>query len=93
MGSDDLDLKKPRALSRPRVSRQHALTALALCLSLAGISAPVEQFLGSEHVGVFNKRIVQAALEARNGLVPTWIEGYQTDPAEREIFMPGGGVT
>ena len=50
---------------------------------------PVERFLTNEHVGVFNKRIVQAALEVKGGLVPTWIEGYQVDPAAREIFMPG----
>ena len=49
---------------------------------------PVERFLTSEHVGVFNKRIVQAALEVKCGLVPGWIEGYQVDPGIREIFMP-----
>jgi ADP-ribose pyrophosphatase YjhB (NUDIX family) len=54
---------------------------------------PVEEYLASEDVGVFNKRIVQAALESvENGakLVPTWIEGYQTEPERREIFMPAG---
>ena len=49
---------------------------------------PVEEYLASEYVGVFNKRIVQAALESRGSLVPVWIDGYQTDPAAREIFMP-----
>jgi 8-oxo-dGTP pyrophosphatase MutT (NUDIX family) len=50
---------------------------------------PVEEYLASEYVGVFNRRIVQAALGDDHTLVPTWIEGYQTDPAAREIFMPG----
>lgn len=49
---------------------------------------PVEDYMASEYVGIFNKRIVQAALNGCNRLVPVWIEGYQTDPAEREIFMP-----
>jgi 8-oxo-dGTP pyrophosphatase MutT (NUDIX family) len=49
---------------------------------------PVEEYMESEHVGVFNKRIVRAALNGGKRLVPTWIEGYQTDPARREIFMP-----
>jgi 8-oxo-dGTP pyrophosphatase MutT (NUDIX family) len=55
---------------------------------------PVEEYLASEDVGVFNKRIVQAALHSiGNGgkLVPTWIEGYQSEPDRREIFMPAGG--
>lgn len=49
---------------------------------------PVEEYLASEYVGIFNKRIVQAALNGDSGLVPAWIEGYQSDPADREIFMP-----
>jgi 8-oxo-dGTP diphosphatase len=48
---------------------------------------PVEEYLASEEVGIFNKRIVEAALQEAS-LVPTWIDGYQTDPAVREIFMP-----
>jgi 8-oxo-dGTP pyrophosphatase MutT (NUDIX family) len=48
---------------------------------------PVQEYLASEDVGVFNKRIVQAALNGAS-LVPTWIEGYQSDPDRREIFMP-----
>jgi 8-oxo-dGTP pyrophosphatase MutT (NUDIX family) len=51
---------------------------------------PVEEYLASEDVGLFNKRIVEAAL-AGQSMVPVWIEGYQTDPAEREIFMPACG--
>ena len=52
---------------------------------------PVEAYLASEYVGIFNKRIVQTALHAAGALVPTWINGYQSDPAAREIFMPGSG--
>jgi 8-oxo-dGTP pyrophosphatase MutT (NUDIX family) len=48
---------------------------------------PVKDYLESEDVGVFNKRIVQAALNGAS-MVPTWIVGYQTDPDRREIFMP-----
>jgi 8-oxo-dGTP diphosphatase len=49
---------------------------------------PVEAFLANEHVGVFNKRVVQAALENAGGLVSSWIAGYEFDSAMREIFMP-----
>lgn len=48
---------------------------------------PVQEYLESEDVGVFNKRIVQAALNGAS-MVPTWIEGYQNEPDRREIFMP-----
>ena len=50
---------------------------------------PVHEYLTSEYVGVFNRRIVEAALEGQDLLVPAWIEGYQTDGDRREIFMPG----
>lgn len=50
---------------------------------------PVQEYLTSEYVGIFNRRIVEAALDEHCHLVPTWIEGYQTDPGQREIFMPG----
>jgi len=50
---------------------------------------PVQDYLDHQDVGIFNKRIVQAALSDRCLLVPTWIEGYQTEPDRREIFMPG----
>jgi 8-oxo-dGTP pyrophosphatase MutT (NUDIX family) len=53
---------------------------------------PVQEYLDSEDVGVFNKRIVQAALNGAS-LVPTWIEGYQTEPDRREIFMPAAPCT
>jgi len=47
---------------------------------------PVETYLASEHVGVFNKRIVQAALCDDHHLVTVAVEGYESD--EREVFMP-----
>ena len=49
---------------------------------------PVQEYLTSEYVGIFNKRIVEAALNSHGHLVPAWIEGYPTDPKVREIFMP-----
>ena len=55
---------------------------------LESLWMPVQEFLSSEHVGIFNKRIVQATLESAGGLAPAWIEGYQVDPVTREIFMP-----
>ena len=67
----------------------HEITAdeeeIAECLWM-----PVQEYLDSEDVGVFNKRIVQAALNGAS-MVPTWIEGYQTDPAQRELFFPDNG--
>ncbi|MBN1936915.1 MAG: NUDIX domain-containing protein [Anaerolineae bacterium] len=48
---------------------------------------PVQDFLDNEHVGVFNRRIVEAALASRIYLAPQEIEGY-SDPVRREIFMP-----
>jgi 8-oxo-dGTP pyrophosphatase MutT (NUDIX family) len=53
-----------------------------------GLWMPVDDYLTSGDVGVFNKRIVQAALNGDGALVPTWIEGYQSEPAVREIFLP-----
>jgi len=53
---------------------------------------PVQAYMDSEDVGVFNKRIVQAALNGAS-LVPTWIDGYQSDPDRREIFMPAPPCT
>jgi 8-oxo-dGTP pyrophosphatase MutT (NUDIX family) len=47
---------------------------------------PVEEYLASDLVSVFNKRIVRAAL-ASPGVTPEWIEGYG-DPARYEFFMP-----
>ncbi len=49
---------------------------------------PVQDFLSHEHVGVFNKHIVHAALNGHCGLAPQWIDGYDVDPGSREIFLP-----
>ena len=51
---------------------------------------PVQEYLSSEDVGIFNKRIVEAALNG-SSLVTAWIDGYQTEPDRREIFMPAAG--
>lgn len=47
---------------------------------------PVEQYMASEYVGDFNKRIVRAALEWE-GIHTTWVDGYD-DPTTREFFFP-----
>lgn len=47
---------------------------------------PVDEYLNTEKVSPFNKRIVQAALGSP-GLVRVSIEGF-TDPEKREFFMP-----
>ena len=49
---------------------------------------PVETYLNSEHVGVFNKQIVKTALESP-GIAHVHVEGY-SDPERHEIFMPNG---
>jgi len=47
---------------------------------------PVADYLASDYVGVFNKRVVRAALESP-GIVPELIDGYG-DPVNFEFFMP-----
>ncbi len=47
---------------------------------------PVAEYLGSDEVGEFNKRIVEAALDGDGCLVPAEIEGYGAEA--REVFMP-----
>jgi 8-oxo-dGTP pyrophosphatase MutT (NUDIX family) len=47
---------------------------------------PVEEYLSSEYVSMFNRAIVQAALESP-GVVHAWIDGYD-DPVSREFFFP-----
>ena len=47
---------------------------------------PVDDYLASDLVSSFNKRIVRAALTGP-GVTPEWIEGH-TDPARYEFFMP-----
>jgi 8-oxo-dGTP pyrophosphatase MutT (NUDIX family) len=51
---------------------------------------PVQSYMASEYVGVFNKRIVRAAVES-SGVFPCWIDGY-ADPSRYEFFMPGGSI-
>ena len=48
---------------------------------------PVDDFLGSEEISVFNKSIVTAALDSE-GVTPTVIPGF--DDGTREFFMPRG---
>jgi len=50
----------------------------------------LERYLADEHVGVFNRRMVAAAVRGE-GLVPGWFEGYDADPESRELFVPGMG--
>ncbi len=47
---------------------------------------PVDEYLASEYVGIFNKRVVMAALESP-GVAPELIDGYG-DEVNYEIFMP-----
>ena len=48
---------------------------------------PVRDYLQSENVSAFNKRIVRASME-HPGFEPTWVDGYG-DPERYEFFMPG----
>jgi len=47
---------------------------------------PVDDYLNSEYVGTFNRRIVELAIN-HNGLESGWFEGYD-DPTLREFFVP-----
>jgi ADP-ribose pyrophosphatase YjhB (NUDIX family) len=47
---------------------------------------PVEDYMTSELVSAFNKRIVRAAMSGQ-GVRNEWVEGY-ADPARYEFFMP-----
>jgi len=47
---------------------------------------PVDEYLASEYVSVFNKKIVNAAIDTE-GFPTTWVEGY-ADPSRYEFFMP-----
>ncbi len=55
-----------------------------------GMWMPLERYLACEHIGIFNKQMVAAAVRGE-GLVPGWFEGYDADPERRELFVPGGG--
>jgi 8-oxo-dGTP pyrophosphatase MutT (NUDIX family) len=50
---------------------------------------PLERFLADEHVGLFNKQMVAAAVRGE-GLVPGWFEGWDVNPETHELFVPGG---
>lgn len=47
---------------------------------------PVADYMASDLVSAFNKRIVHAA-RAGQGVSPEWIDGY-ADPSKYEFFMP-----
>ena len=47
---------------------------------------PVAEYLESELVGLFNRRIVRAALNTP-GIPSVWVEGY-SNPATHEFFFP-----
>lgn len=49
---------------------------------------PVDEYLTHENVGLFNRRIVEMAINGQ-GLVPGWFDGYEPDPMSRELFLPG----
>jgi len=47
---------------------------------------PIDEYLSSDFVGTFNKKIVQAALES-SGISSTWVDGYDNH-ATHEFFFP-----
>lgn len=47
---------------------------------------PLEEFLRRDDVHAFNKGVVRQALASR-GWRTGWFEGYDADPAERELFF------
>ena len=51
---------------------------------------PVDTYLNTDSVSVFNKEIVRAAIES-SGFAPTTIDGYR-DPAKVEVFFPRDGT-
>jgi ADP-ribose pyrophosphatase YjhB (NUDIX family) len=48
---------------------------------------PLEDYLSSEYVGTFNRRMAEAAAKG-TGLVPGWFEGYDVSHETHEIFIP-----
>jgi len=50
---------------------------------------PVADYLESELVGLFNRRIVRAAL-ANPGVPSVWVDGY-SEPTTHEFFFPTEG--
>lgn len=51
---------------------------------------PVQDYLDNAHIGVLNRRAVQAALSA-GPLAGVKLEGYMGGPEAYEIFLPGSG--
>jgi mutator protein MutT len=51
---------------------------------------PVDEYLSTETVSIFNKEIVRAAIETP-GFVPIALDGYR-DPTQVEVFFPGNGT-
>lgn len=50
---------------------------------------PLDAFLEHPHVHAFNRGVVRAAM-GPGGLEPRWLDGYEADPALREILrLPG----
>jgi hypothetical protein len=47
---------------------------------------PIDEYIVSEYVSVFNKRIVKAATDTP-GFPSLWVDGY-ADPSRYEFFMP-----
>jgi 8-oxo-dGTP diphosphatase len=54
----------------------------------AGMWMPLDRYLADPHVGLFNKRMVEAGGKG-SGLVPGWFEGYEVTHETHEIFVPG----
>ncbi len=54
----------------------------------AGMWMPLDRYLADPNVGLFNKRMVEAAATG-TGLVSGWFEGYEVTPETHEIFIPG----
>lgn len=48
---------------------------------------PLDEYLSHDNVGLFNKRIVELALNGQ-GLRSDWFDGYEPDPSSRELFLP-----
>ena len=51
---------------------------------------PVDTYLNTDSVSIFNKEIVRAAIETP-GFGPITIDGYR-DPAKVEVFFPKDGT-
>jgi 8-oxo-dGTP diphosphatase len=54
----------------------------------AGMWMPLDSYLADPHVGLFNKRMVEAAANG-TGLVSGWFDGYEVTHETHEIFVPG----